>query len=117
MLLENVSEQIQIIDNECHIAQSNDHYRATRLLAHTARQDHPIGQFSWGKHYQSVLTCRYDKSVALGNQSSLRELLGQTNCSSILQQFVKDRYCLPEGMNLVMISSGKTTMNICLRIQ
>lgn len=28
--------------------------------------------------------------------------------SDVLKQLVKDRYCVPEGMNLVMISSGKS---------
>ena len=27
--------------------------------------------------------------------------------TSILKQFVKERYCVPEGMNLVMISNGR----------
>ena len=26
----------------------------------------------------------------------------------VLKQLVRDRYCLPEGMNLVMISNGKS---------
>jgi len=42
-----------------------------------------------------------------GNKKSLRELIENTNSTTILKQFVNDRYCIPEGMNLVMISNGK----------
>ena len=43
----------------------------------------------------------------LGNKKSLKEFISNVNSSTILKQFVKDRYCVPEGMNLVMISNGK----------
>ena len=32
--------------------------------------------------------------------------------TAILKRFVKDRYCVPEGMNLVMISNGKVEKNL-----
>lgn len=48
MLSETVHDHIKIIDDESNIAQFDDHYRATRLLASLARRDHPIAQFSWG---------------------------------------------------------------------
>ncbi|CAF1499829.1 unnamed protein product, partial [Adineta steineri] len=76
-----------IIDEENMIAQIDDHYRATRLLTYLARENHPIKQFSWG------------------NKLSLKELIENTNSTTVLKQFVKDRYCIPEGMNLVMISN------------
>jgi len=49
MLSETINDQIKIIDDESSIAQFDDHYRATRLLASLARENHPIKQFSWGK--------------------------------------------------------------------
>jgi len=49
MLSETINDQIKNIDDECTIAQFDDHYRATRLLTYLARENHPIGQFSWGK--------------------------------------------------------------------
>ncbi len=49
MLSETIDDQIKIIDDESTIAQFDDHYRATRLLAYLARENHPIAQFSWGK--------------------------------------------------------------------
>ena len=42
-----------------------------------------------------------------GNKTSLKDLIENVNNSTILKQFVKDQYCVPEGMNLVMISNGK----------
>ena len=48
MSLESLYDQIQVIDDECNIAQYDDYYRVSRLLAHLARRDHPINQFSWG---------------------------------------------------------------------
>lgn len=48
MSLESLYDQIQVIDDECNIAQYDDFYRASRLLAHLAQKDHPIRQFSWG---------------------------------------------------------------------
>lgn len=47
---------------------------------------------------------------SLGNKLSLKELIANPNSTVILKQFVKDRYCIPEGMNLVMISNGKNTL-------
>ncbi|CAF0838635.1 unnamed protein product [Adineta steineri] len=87
MSLETIHDQIQIIDEENMIAQIDDHYRATRLLTYLARENHPLKQFSWG------------------NKLSLKELIENTNSTTVLKQFVKDRYCIPEGMNLVMISN------------
>lgn len=49
MLSETVDDQIKILDDECTIVQSDDHYRATRLLAYLAKTTDPISQFSWGK--------------------------------------------------------------------
>ncbi len=43
----------------------------------------------------------------LGNKKSLKELIENTNNTTILKQLIKDRYYIPEGMNLVMISNGK----------
>jgi hypothetical protein len=48
LLPETIYDQIQIIDDENTIAQFDDHYRATRLLAYLAGENHPIQQFSWG---------------------------------------------------------------------
>lgn len=48
MLSEAIHDQIKIIDEENTIAQLDDHYRATRLLAYLAGENHPIQQFSWG---------------------------------------------------------------------
>ncbi len=48
MLSETIYDQIQIIDDESTIAQFDDHYRATRLLAHLAAENYPIKNFSWG---------------------------------------------------------------------
>jgi secreted Zn-dependent insulinase-like peptidase len=50
MLPKTIYDQIQIIDDESSIAQFDDHYRATRLLAHLARENHPIAKFSWGEN-------------------------------------------------------------------
>ena len=50
MLSETIWDQVQIIDNECHIAQFDDHYRTKRLLTSLARGDHPLAKFFWGKH-------------------------------------------------------------------
>lgn len=49
MLSETINNHIKTIDDECIIAQSDDHYRTTRLLTYLARKNHPITQFSWGK--------------------------------------------------------------------
>ncbi|CAF4635126.1 unnamed protein product [Rotaria sp. Silwood1] len=84
---ETIHDQIQLIDDECTIAQFDDHYRASRLLAYLAKENHPIRNFSWG------------------NKKSLKEFIANNNSSTILKQFVRDRYCVPEGMNLVMISN------------
>ncbi|CAF1546605.1 unnamed protein product, partial [Rotaria sordida] len=84
---ETIYDQIQIIDDESTIAQFDDHYRASRLLAYLAKENHPIRNFSWG------------------NKKSLKEFITNNNSSIILKQFIKDRYCVPEGMNLVMISN------------
>lgn len=102
--LESLYDQIQVIDDECNIAQYDDFYRASRLLAHLAQKDHPIRQFSWGNE-------KYDcgKKIilfSLGNKHSLKDLIQHTQNSSILQQYVTDGYCIPEAMNLVMISQG-----------
>ncbi|CAF4406858.1 unnamed protein product, partial [Rotaria socialis] len=86
MLSETIFDQIQIIDEESTIAQFDDHYRASRLLAHLAKENHPIRNFSWG------------------NKTSLKDFVSNVNSTTILKQLVKDRYCIPEGMNLVMIS-------------
>ncbi|CAF4366634.1 unnamed protein product, partial [Adineta steineri] len=75
MSLETIHDQIQIIDEENMIAQIDDHYRATRLLTYLARENHPIKQFSWG------------------NKFSVKELIENTNSTTVLKQFVKDRYC------------------------
>jgi hypothetical protein len=48
MSSEIIYDQIQTIEDENTIAQFDDHYRASRLLAHLAREDHPIAQFPWG---------------------------------------------------------------------
>ena len=48
MSMESLYDQVQVIDDECNIAQYDDYYRLSRLLAHLAREDHPIRQFSWG---------------------------------------------------------------------
>lgn len=48
---ETIDNQIQIIDEECNIAQFDDHYRASRLLAYLADENHPIRNFSWGKNF------------------------------------------------------------------
>ena len=48
MLPETIHEQARIIDDESAIAQTDDHYRASRLLAHLASEGHPLTQFSWG---------------------------------------------------------------------
>ena len=53
MLSETIYDQIQIIDDESKIAQFDDHYRATRLLAHLATENHPIKNFSWGNKVSS----------------------------------------------------------------
>lgn len=45
--------------------------------------------------------------IFLGNKKSLNDLIENSNNTTILKQLVKDRYCIPEGMNLVMISNGK----------
>ncbi|CAF1040042.1 unnamed protein product [Adineta ricciae] len=87
MSLETIYDQMQTLDEEYTIAQTDDHYRATRLLAYLAREDHPIKQFSWG------------------NKTSLSELIENRNSTELLRKLVKDRYCIPEGMNLVMISN------------
>ena len=47
------------------------------------------------------------KNCFSGNKKSLKELIETQDSTAILKQFVKDRYCVPEGMNLVMISNGK----------
>ncbi|CAF1945024.1 unnamed protein product [Rotaria magnacalcarata] len=86
MLSETIFDQVQVIDEESTIAQFDDHYRASRLLAHLAKENHPIRNFSWG------------------NKKSLKEFASNVNSTTILKQLVKDRYCIPEGMNLVMIS-------------
>ena len=31
--------------------------------------------------------------------------------SEVLKQLVRDRYCVPEGMNLVMISNGRSDVD------
>jgi secreted Zn-dependent insulinase-like peptidase len=49
MLSETINDQIKILNDECNIAQFDDHYRATHLLASLARENHPIRQFSWGE--------------------------------------------------------------------
>ena len=51
MLSETVMNEIKVIDDECAIAQHDDHYRATHLLASLARSNHPISQFSWGSFF------------------------------------------------------------------
>jgi secreted Zn-dependent insulinase-like peptidase len=51
MLSETINDQIKIIDDESSIAQFDDHYRATRLLASLAKENHPIRQFSWGDKF------------------------------------------------------------------
>ncbi|CAF2720620.1 unnamed protein product [Rotaria sp. Silwood2] len=84
---EAIYDQIQIIDDESTIAQFDDYYRTSRLLAYLAKENHPIRNFSWG------------------NKKSLKDFVANDNSSTILKQFVKDRYCVPEGMNLVMISN------------
>lgn len=43
----------------------------------------------------------------LGNKHSLKELTQHAQNSLILQQCVTEGYCLPEAMNLVMISQGE----------
>ncbi len=55
MLSEAINNQIKIIDDESTIAQFDDHYRATRLLAHLARENHSIAQFSWGRKKKRFL--------------------------------------------------------------
>jgi hypothetical protein len=104
MLSETINDQIKNIDDECTIAQFDDHYRTTRLLTYLARENHPIGQFSWGK---KIYLIYFNEFFFEGNKKSLRELIENTNSTTILKQFVSDRYCIPEGMNLVMISNGK----------
>ena len=37
----------------------------------------------------------------------MKELTENPIATSLLKSFVKDRYCVPEGMSLVMISNGK----------
>lgn len=46
--IETVGEQIQFLDDESRIASSDDGYRASRLLAHVANQNHPMNQYLWG---------------------------------------------------------------------
>ena len=111
MFLETICDQMQTLDEEYTIAQTDDHYRATRLLAYLAREDHPIKQFSWGRIFHTYFIPKYFKFV-VGNKTSLSELIENRNGTELLRKLVKDRYCIPEGMNLVMISNGMNNETI-----
>lgn len=111
MLSEAIYDQMQTLDEEYTIAQTDDHYRATRLLAYLARQDHPIKQFSWGRILNTYLVQKY-LELLVGNKTSLSELIENRNSTELLRKLVKDRYCIPEGMNLVMISNGMKDKSI-----
>ena len=43
-----------------------------------------------------------------GNKLSLSALMVDDDSPEVLKQLVRDRYCVPEGMNLVMISNGES---------
>ena len=54
MLSDTIREQIKIVDDECAIAQFDDHHRASRLLAYLSNENHPIRKFSWGRKVLSL---------------------------------------------------------------
>ncbi|CAF1612646.1 unnamed protein product, partial [Didymodactylos carnosus] len=46
------------------------------------------------------------QTIHEGNKTSLKELItGNTYSTELLKDFVKEKYLIPEGMNVVMISS------------
>lgn len=107
MLSDAIVDQMKILDDESSIAQLDDHYRITRLLTSLARRDHPITQFSWGNYSSIIIHFIHHQNNCTGNKESLKELMEDQTGTSVLKQFVQERYCVPEGMNLVMISNGK----------
>lgn len=103
-----ISDQIQLIDSESQIAKSNDYYRICRLLAHIAKDHHPLGQFSWGRSFSKATYIKMNKSDGyfLGDRESLKNLIINQDSVNFLQHWISDQYCIPEGMNLVMMSNG-----------
>ena len=57
-----------------------------------------------------IFTRRYFRMItgnSLGNKNSLKESVQNVNSPAIVQQWIKEHYCVPEAMNLVIISNGK----------